>query len=181
MHSRLRPCVRDAATNSLVQQAAGEILLAPLAFRVRRAARVLLPRNEPSPRPRPDSLQSPATCAFSRARHTMPQSAASPCLWLSSHWHAAPRLKLAAHTRLPPHAAAPTSRAPSPPESVPHATDPGPVPPAKPTLLAHSHARPAANPAAASAPAMPAPPPASEAGRTEHAPAEWPPRKAHAG
>src|SRR6266849_4763350 len=181
MHPRLRLSGQDAATNPPVRPAAGEILPALLAFQVHQAVQVLLPMNEPSLRPRPDSLQSPATCAFSRARHTMPQSAASPCLWRSSHWHAAPRSKLAAHTCLPRHVAGLTSRAPSPPESVPHATDPGPVPPAKPTLLAHSHARPAANPAAASAPAMPAPPPASEAGRTEHAPAEWPPRKAHAG
>src|SRR5882724_359572 len=162
MHSRLRPCVRDAATNSLVQQAAGEILLAPLAFRVRRAARVLLPRNEPSPPPRPESLQSPATCASSITRHTRPQSAASPCPWRSSHWRAAPRWKLAAHTRLPRHAAVPISQTPSLPESVPHATDSGPVPPTKPTLLPYSRARPALNPAVAAAPAMPAPPLALE-------------------
>src|SRR6266446_6697770 len=173
MHSRLRPCVRDAATNSLVQQAAGEILLAPLAFRVRRAARVLLPRNEPSPPPRPDSLQSPATCASSITRHTRPQSAASPCPWRSSHRHAAPRSRLAAHTRLPPHAAALTSQAPSPPESVPHATDSGPVPPAKPTPLPHSHARPALNPAATSAPATHAPRLALAEDCKERVPAEW--------
>src|SRR6266850_7581988 len=52
MHSRLRPCVRDAATNPLVPPAAGEILPAPLAVRVRREARVLPPRNEPSLPPR---------------------------------------------------------------------------------------------------------------------------------
>src|SRR6266481_116458 len=157
-HPRLRLFALAAATNPLAPPAAGEILPAALAVRVRREARVLLPRSEPSLPPRPGSLQSPATLAISGAHHTIPQSAASPSPWPSSHWHAAPRWQIAAHTRLPRHGAAPTPQAPSPPESVPRATGSGPVPPAKPTLLPHSRANPASNPVAASVPAMPAPP-----------------------
>src|SRR6266446_2868236 len=169
-HPRLRLFAPVAATNPPAPPAAGEILPVALAVRVRREARVLLPRNEPSPLPRPGSLQSPATLAISGVHHTIPQSAASPSPWQTSHWRAAPRWQLAAHTRLPRHGAAPTPPAPSPPESVPRAIASGPVPPAKPTLLPHSRANPALNRVAASAPAMPAPPAASEANHTEPAP-----------
>src|SRR5258707_312117 len=111
----------------------------------------------------------------------MRQSAASPCLWPFSHLRAALRSQLAAHTRLPPHAVALTSQAPSPPESVRDATNSGPVPPAKPFLHPHSHARRAENREGASGPGVLVPLPASEADRTEHDTAEWLPRKAPAG